>query len=126
MQPTSAYVRQLRSGGECRCRIWNGVIVRAESLPLAADAPVVRQSRIGVPSLIERGPEAVHKLAAGLWRSARENRWTRAAKLSFHWRPRSDQDTSRLRRHLGERINSDPWIPPEQTLVRLMSEPRHS
>ena len=35
----------LRLGGECRCRVWNEVIVPTQSFPLAADAQGVRPQR---------------------------------------------------------------------------------
>jgi hypothetical protein len=60
--------------------------------------------------VIESSPEAVHQLAAGLWRSAREHRWTRSARLSFRWRPESDEVGAQLRQHLGEQLDPVPVL----------------
>ena len=60
--------------------------------------------------MIETSSKAVHQLAAGLWRSAREQGWTRSARLSLRWRAPSGELADRLGRHLGSRLDRLPVL----------------
>jgi hypothetical protein len=60
--------------------------------------------------VIEKNPESVHQLAAGLWRAAREQGWTRSARLSLRWRAPSGELADRLGRHLGNRFDRLPIL----------------
>jgi hypothetical protein len=60
--------------------------------------------------VIETSSKAIHRLAAGLWRSAREQGWTRSARLSLRWRAPSGELADRLGRHLGSRVDPLPVL----------------